>query len=137
MSDPTLTNKRPQRTLYGIFNGDKDLLGYKADQLKLLLIDENDYLGKKGHYHDYGELYYVAWGQVIFDLWDRGGSGTKERVILEPGEILLIPAGVAHRAYAQKGTLLVGSSSGEFTFDPPADIAADFEPVGPLPYGLK
>ncbi len=135
-ADPRLTNHRPQRTLYGVFNGDIDLGGYKAEQIKLLDIHQDDFLGKAGHYHTYPELYYVVRGEVTFDLWDRD-SGEKMRVIMCVGDLLLVPAGIAHRAYAMAGTVLFGSSAAPYTFDPPSDIPADFEPVGHLPYGLK
>jgi len=134
-ADPNLTNVRPQRTLFGICNGDADLNGYKAEQIKLLQLNQNDFLGKAGHYHAYAELYYVVRGEVTFDLWDRENF-EKGRFVLKPGWILLVPAGVAHRAYGAEGTLMLGSSEGPYTFDPPADIPADFEPVGDLPYGL-
>ncbi len=135
-SDPNLTNKRPQRTLFGICNGDPDLNGYTAEQIKLLELHQNDFLGKQGHFHAYAELYFVVRGEVTFDLWDREAD-EKERFVMKAGWILLVPAGIAHRAYGMAGTLMLGSSAKPYTFEPPADIPADFEPVGDLPYELR
>jgi mannose-6-phosphate isomerase-like protein (cupin superfamily) len=135
-TDPTLTNDRPQRTLFGVYNGDQDLNGYKAEQVKLYQLHQSDYLGKKGHYHPYAELYYVMRGEVIFDLWDRE-TNNKERFTLTEGHLLLIPAGIVHRAYGKEGTFMFGSSSAAYTFDPPSETVADFEPVGETPYGLS
>ncbi len=135
-ADPSLTNHRDRRSLFGVYNNDPDLGGYAAKQIKVLIMYEDDYLGKTGHYHVYPELYFVVKGQVIFDLWDRT-TGEKNRYLLRPSDILLVPSGMAHRAYAKAGTTLLGSSAEAYSFDPPSDIPADFEPLGPLPYGLK
>lgn len=157
--DPKQSNTRAQRTLLAVFNGDSDLGGYVAAQVKLLILWKHDFLGRQGHYHEYPELYWVMPAlyelfpegqlrtavcgildllgmntpEVTFDLDNR--SGQTERHILKPGEILLIPAGVAHRAYGKQGTVLLGSSGGPWRDG--SDIAADFDPLGELPYGLS
>jgi mannose-6-phosphate isomerase-like protein (cupin superfamily) len=134
-SDPLLTNVREQRTLQGVINGDSDLDSYAARQIKVITLHQNDFLGKKGHYHRYAELYCLLSGSVTFDLWDQG-SDEKIRILLEKNDILLIPAGLVHRAYGSAGSVLLGSSSEAYSFDLPSDIIADFEPVGEVPYGL-
>jgi mannose-6-phosphate isomerase-like protein (cupin superfamily) len=134
-ADPKLTNQRSERTLYGVYNGDQDLADYKAEQIKLYELHQDDYLGKTGHYHSYAELYYVVHGEATFDLWDRD-SNIKERFILNKGQLILVPAVIAHRAYAKKGTFMFGSSSKPYTYNPVGDIPADFEPIGATPYNL-
>jgi mannose-6-phosphate isomerase-like protein (cupin superfamily) len=135
-ADPKITNKRSERTLYGVYNGDQDLAGYKAAQVKLYELHQDDYLGKSGHYHLYAELYCVIHGEATFDLWDRD-TNAQERFVLTEGQLILVPAGIAHRAYAKKNTLMFGSSSRPYTFNPAGDIPAHFDPIGSTPYNLN
>lgn len=135
--DPQHTNVRPQRTLVGVFNGDQDLPAWlRGRQLKVLELREADFLGRQGHYHEYGEFYYVFRGEVTFDLLDfLHPDKSSTRRIIFPGEILVIPARVAHRAYGKQGTILIALT--EKPYQEGADIPCSFEPVGELPYGLS
>ncbi len=132
--DPAWSNSRPPRDLDCLMNGDPDLLKFFSIQIKELTLHTADYLGKQGHFHHYAELYFVRKGEVVFDLWDKGAS-IKQRVKVSEGDLLLIPPGVAHRAYGAAGLIMLAITGAPFR--PGCDIPADFEPVGPLPYGLE
>lgn len=132
--DPSWSNSRPARDLVCLINGDPDILRYFGLQIKELTLHTPDYLGKLGHYHNYAELYFVREGEVTFDLWDKGADA-KQRAVVPKGSLLLIPPGVAHRAYGPAGLVMLAVTSQPFR--PGSDIPADFEPVGPLPYGLE
>ncbi|MCL5435823.1 MAG: hypothetical protein M1275_01975 [Patescibacteria group bacterium] len=131
--DPAYTNIRAQRTLTSIVNGDDDVARWFGEQLKLLQIRTEDFLGRQGHYHLYDELYFVHEGEMTFDLLSRT-TGKLQRVVVKPNEIVEIPAYLAHRAYAKAGTLIIALTGQPFREG--ADIPHDFAPLGDLPYGL-
>lgn len=132
--DPAWSNSRAQRDLECFVNGDADLLKFFSVQIKELRLHTADFLGKQGHYHNYAELYFVRKGEVVFDLWDKGAD-TKQRTTVPEGSLILIPPGVTHRAYGSAGLVMLAVT--QQPFRPGSDIPADFEPVGPLPYGLE
>lgn len=132
-SDPSWSNSRPQRDLVCLINGDPDLIQYFRIQIKELVLHTADFLGKQGHRHEYAELYFVRAGEVTFDLWDKDAD-TKQRIVVPKSFLLLIPPGVAHRAYGPAGLVMLAIT--QHPFRTGCDIPADFKPVGPLPYGL-
>jgi mannose-6-phosphate isomerase-like protein (cupin superfamily) len=74
------------------------------------------------HHEDADELFYVVEGRLILQLRDR-------EVILDPGEIFVVPRGVEHRPVAPEearvllfepaGTLNTGNVREERTVDEP------------------
>jgi len=132
--DPSWSNSRPARDLVCLINGDPDIIRYFGIQIKELKLHTPDYLGKQGHFHEYAELYFVRKGEVTFDLW-KMDADEKQRVVVPEGSMLLIPPNVSHRAYGPAGLVMLAVTSQPFR--PGSDIGADFEPVGPLPYGLE
>lgn len=138
--DPNWRNERPQRTLISWINGDTDLDAYAGLQVKVLQLHQNDWLGKQGHKHDYSELYFILEmeGQskdeviAVFDLMDPE-SGISQRFELKPGMLLLIPKGIAHRAYGKAGLQMLAITG---AYREGYDIPCEFEPLGEAPFGL-
>lgn len=135
--NPDLLNSRPKRDMIGVCNGENDLDGFVAKQIKNMIIHEDEILGGDGHYHDYAELYAVVnkGGEVIFDLLDRN-TGIHERITVPHLHMLLIPGGVVHRAYGKAGTWISAGTSDFFVF-PGTDKTHPLPPIGGLPYNLK
>lgn len=51
------------------------------------------------HHHEVeDELFYVVAGRLEMEL--RGADGSKSAVVLEPGQMMVVPAGVEHRPVA-------------------------------------
>lgn len=98
-----------RRALCAVFNG--DLGGFTATQMKYLDIKAPCILGN--HYHPYREVFASIGGNVEFTIED---PNTKKRrdILLTPGYRLMIPAGLPHRAIANRGTVLFACSNGTF-----------------------
>ena len=88
------------------FNGD-----FHAKQTKILSTKQGCRLGD--HHHNYSELYFVISGQVTFTSED---PQNKDRVTytMQPGDRLLVPTGIAHRADALENTVLLGFTEVEY-----------------------
>ncbi len=95
-----------RRTLRQIFNGD-----FTARQLLTLETKTDCLLG--GHFHEYGEIWYVFRGELRYELTN---IDTEERqsVILSPGDRIRIPPRIYHKAYAKKGTIILGVTEEKF-----------------------
>lgn len=132
--DPNNCNSRPQRVLVGIINGDLDIPQFPC-QLKVLDLHTADWLGKQGHFHTYAELYFVLEGEATFDLVDHRATGNAQRYVVKKGQLLFIPARVAHRAYGTAGLIMIALT--EQPYQEGSDIPHNLSPLGPVPYGLE
>jgi len=94
-----------RRALLTIFNGGDFL----SRQVKLLDVFMDAQLGgKKGHWHDYREMYFVQRGSALWVLED---TETRERrkIQMSAGDRLIIPARVAHIVQLiNAGSLMIG-----------------------------
>lgn len=90
-----------RRILLTAFNGD-----FNAQQGKFVIIKEDAVLG--GHYHKYGELFFLLSGQATFKLVNINDPSQVMTVILTKYCRLLIPAYIAHAVGVKAGTILVG-----------------------------
>jgi mannose-6-phosphate isomerase-like protein (cupin superfamily) len=92
-----------RRVLLTMFNG--DLEDFVARQVKILVLKEDAVIG--GHYHDYGELFYLFDGAGSFKLKDIDRN-VVEQYNLGKGDRLFIPKGVAHKGSFKRGSVLIG-----------------------------
>ena len=96
-----------RRALGTAFNGDFN--GFTAKQVKTYRVHQDSQLGGNGHYHHYRELFYVIMGEIEVSLKDTE-TGERARYSLRNTDSLMIPALVAHKFFAKKGTIFVGCS---------------------------
>ena len=95
-----------RRSLKQIFNGD-----FVARQLLTLEIKADCVLG--GHYHEYGEIWYVLKGRLEYEFINIY-TNKKQRATLNSGDKIKIPSRIYHKAYAEKDTIIVGVTEEEF-----------------------
>jgi uncharacterized protein YjlB len=64
---------------------------------------------EKGHYHEgLDQLFCIARGFASIDVVDTtDGAARLEKINLTEGDLLLVPAGCAHRAHALAGSILI------------------------------
>jgi mannose-6-phosphate isomerase-like protein (cupin superfamily) len=91
-----------RRALFTAFNGE-----FSARQVKFVDLHRDAVLG--GHFHNYGELFYMLEGEGEFTLLDRD-SGETETYKLERHGSLIIPSRIPHKALVSKGSILVGAT---------------------------
>ncbi len=132
---PSLLHSDDRRDMIGVCNGEDDLNGFVAKQIKNMLVKQDCTLGRNGHFHPYVELYSVLQGEAIFDLLDPE-TGEEERIIVEPLHVLMIPGGIVHRAYAKAGTIISAGTS-DFFVPPGTEKEHPLPPIGGLPYNLS
>ena len=104
-----------RRKMIAVLNGDfSDFVAkqFVAKQVKLLDVFQDTVLG--GHYHDYAELYYLINGSIRFDL-EQIDTKERDNFVMLPGSRLYVPARIAHKATAKKGTLFLGMSGSVYT----------------------
>lgn len=91
-----------RRTLGSIFNGD-----FSAAQAKYLQFHETCVAG--GHSHNYKELTFMVTGTHRFEFVDLRDGANKNVISLElhPGEMLLVPANIAHRGFHPAGSFIL------------------------------
>jgi mannose-6-phosphate isomerase-like protein (cupin superfamily) len=86
-----------------MFNG-----SFHAEQAKYLVFKEQCCAG--GHSHRYNELNFILAGSHTFQFEDlRQDALTKARIelTLHPGEVLVVPAGVAHRGFHPANSMII------------------------------
>ena len=98
-----------RRSLRQIFNGD-----FIARQLLTLETKTDCVLG--GHYHEYEEIWYVFKGKLEYELTNID-TKKRQKVALFAGDKIRIPSRIYHKAYAKKGTIIVGVTEEEFVSD--------------------
>ena len=98
-----------RRSLRQIFNGD-----FIARQLLTLETKVDCVLG--GHYHEYEEIWYVLKGRLKYEFINID-TNKRQRLTLNSGDKIRIPSRIYHKAYAKKGTIIVGVTEEEFVSD--------------------
>lgn len=102
-SPTTAPHVDQRRVLGSIFNGD-----FIARQGKYLNFSMECVAG--GHSHTYDELTFVITGEHKFEFVDlrsdRATSEQRHEILLRPGEILIVPAGVAHRGFHPENSMI-------------------------------
>ena len=107
-----------RRSLLVVFNGD-----YTAAQARIAVAHKPCLLG--GHYHDGAELFFVVVGLAVFTVEAVDPPGTREQYTLRSGDMLRVPARVAHLAQVISGTILQTYTENRYT------SAADYDHVYP------
>lgn len=103
--DLGLTDKRDQRVLEGIFNGDPDLRGYGVQYLTLVQVWGGSTWQKMAC--SYPQMLCVLNGNAKFELIPR--TGNSQTVDMGTNELLLIPPGVGYSVNTVLGTELLDS----------------------------
>tara|TARA_Y100000310_G_C20692815_1_gene823453 strand:- start:2857 stop:3240 length:384 start_codon:yes stop_codon:yes gene_type:complete len=117
-----------RRALFTAFN--RDLEDFVAKQVKFARMKKDSVLG--GHFHKYAELFYLLEGKGVFSLKDpaKSSKDLTEELIKEynmvEGDRLFIPAGIAHKALLQKGSVLVGCTEQPYISAKHNDCPYDF-----------
>lgn len=109
-----------RRALSTVFNGE---FPQGFAQMKIASLTNKGTMILGGHFHpDYDELFLVVAGKIEWKLKQQIGDDLLE-IVMEPGDTLVIPAGVAHSARCAPGTILIG-----FTGKPYIDAATNDRP---------
>ena len=95
-----------RRALRTIFNGE-----FAAGQTLTLEVKSDCYMG--GHYHTYGEIFYVYRGRLDYTLINVD-SGVKTDVTVREGEKIYLPPRTYHKAFAPAGSVIFGFTEEPF-----------------------
>lgn len=116
-----LEHEDDRRMLFSVFNGDLD--DFSAVAMKWFEFPYRD-CTVAGHYHKYREIFIVLEGCDVFYLVDVR-TGEKQVIELTRGDVLLVPAYVAHLCSVKRGSLVVVAQDAPYVSPEHSDFAFD------------
>lgn len=112
-----------RRDLVAVFNGD-----FTAKQLKIATMHKDAKLG--WHYHNYEEWFTVLNGKATFRMFDiNNPTWWVVTKVITPGNVLKIPAQVAHDAMVDANTTLIGFTAEQYISPDVSDVKFSIDDV--------
>ena len=110
-----------RRTILTAFNG--DVGDFVARQVKIAEMHQDAELGS--HAHPYAELFYLLQGEGHWNLKDID-TGREAEYDFVRGDVLLIPARVAHKVSFKENSVLIGCTERPYVSPEENDIPYKF-----------